>query len=145
MHRDGAGAGLVNAFVPLVDVTAANGGTCLLPRSHVRRHAHAARAPEKITPLLRAGEVLLFDYRILHYGRANASDAPRPIAYIVYAAKGARDEHNFPPTSLPAYCQGLRERDARLDRTLAALAALGSSDGACAVDARQDARRAPEF
>ena len=77
-----------------------------------------------MTPLLRAGEVLLFDYRTLHYGEANHSDERRPVAYVVYAATGARDEHNFPTESLQSYCRGLRERDARLDRTLAALAAL---------------------
>ena len=122
VHRDGPHAGLVNAFVPLVDIHHANGGTRLLPRTHkrLRQADHGGAA----TPLLRAGEILLFDYRCLHHGRANTSDQPRPVAYVVYAADGVRDRHNFPEeTSLRSFCTSFRERNARLDRTLEALRA----------------------
>jgi ectoine hydroxylase-related dioxygenase (phytanoyl-CoA dioxygenase family) len=68
-----------------------------------------------------AGEVLLFEYRTLHHGGANTSDAMRPVAYVLYAASGARDTHNFPSSSLRDYCKSFRERNARLDERLAQL------------------------
>jgi hypothetical protein len=86
MHRDGTQAGLVNAFVPLVDVTEATGGTqcppshaiqCPVPTDHValcalqvtaanggtrvlpRTHTHLTQDTHggALTPMLRAGEV----------------------------------------------------------------------------------------
>ena len=53
-----------------------------------------------MAPCVRKGDVLLFDYRVLHRGLANHSDDARPVAYMVYAAPGASDRHNFPSTSL---------------------------------------------
>ena len=117
LHRDGAQPGLVNAFIPLVDLTVENGPTALLPRTHrnwrVRDEGHA------VAPLLRAGEVLLFDYRCLHHGLANQSEAMRPVAYIVYAGGGARDRHNFPAdVTLRDYCARMLAMNARLDATV---------------------------
>lgn len=122
IHSDGAAPGLINAFIPLVDITAANGGTSLLPRTHASR-VPLDRAREN-APLLRAGDVLLFDYRIQHHGLPNVSQAPRPIAYIVYSANGVRDRHNFPAVHLSECCARICERNARLDSSLAVLRSL---------------------
>lgn len=50
-------------------------------------------------PKIRAGELLLFDWRIAHRGLANASDLPRPVGYVTYktvesavAAEGYKGE-----------------------------------------------------
>ena len=119
MHRDGAQPGLINAFVPLVRITEANGATELVPRTHrgvgvadadgalssSRRGVGNCRRPRRsrsgsrssteaankpVAPLLAAGEVLLFDYRILHHGLANRSEEPRPVGYVVYTASVRR-------------------------------------------------------
>ena len=95
-----------------------------MPRTH-RRLTQSDRG-HSATPLLRAGEILLFDYRCLHNGAANASVAARPVAYVVYAASGVRDRHNFPEHSLRRYCARMRERNARLDKTLAELETLSA-------------------
>ena len=52
------------------------------------------------SPLLAAGELLLFDYRCLHRGRANLTRDPRPIAYVLFARPGVVDRHNFPEESV---------------------------------------------
>lgn len=78
--------GLVNAFVPLVNLTEANGPTSLELGSHLR--GQRSCWPPTVSPLLAAGEVLLFDWRVWHRGSANLSDEERPVAYITYAAAG---------------------------------------------------------
>ena len=170
LHRDGPSHGCFNSFIPLVPLTAENGATQLVPRTHrraaaaaaaegdddgaqkarvvlpsvrasslssaspasrglrmmrrwaARRRVAARRDPEAraVAPLLGLGDVLIFDYTVLHQGKANLSSAVRPIAYVQYAVNGARDYHNFPQdTTLRDYCERLRATSARLDRTLA--------------------------
>ena len=65
----------LNVFVPLVDVTLANGATEFLPGSHLDWQAPGHR------PLVleaKQGDVLLFDWRLKHRGLANKTRAPRP-------------------------------------------------------------------
>ena len=110
MHRDGAMPGLVNAFMPLVDLTAENGPTQLhtgyarLPDGEWAMELLFA-APTAVTPLLRKGQLLLFSYRVKHGGLANCSAAPRPVAYRVYAGPGVSDTHNFVGKSLIEHAQ----------------------------------------
>ena len=105
-HPDGTVKGLVNVFVPLVRVDAANGPT------ELRLGTHEAAGDERgsngawdvdhgdtlaAAPNLEPGELLLFDYRVMHRGRANATAESRPVIYVVYAARpGISDAHNFP-------------------------------------------------
>ena len=98
-----------NVFVPLVDVDVALGPTELRPGSHylTRNLAPmmlAAKARGKlrkpVMPLLRAGDALLFDYRILHRGRANISDVDRPILVMTFAKRTFKDRLNFPSKSI---------------------------------------------
>jgi hypothetical protein len=99
----------LNVFIPLTDITSENGPTELRPSSHfiTRKLAPmmlAAKAKGKlhspVTPTLRRGDVLIFDYRILHRGRANVSDADRPILVLTYAKSWFKDVCNFPKKSL---------------------------------------------
>ena len=53
------------------------------------------RSTQTVAPALRAGELLLFDFRVMHRGRANHSAARRPVGYVVFARRGVRDLHNF--------------------------------------------------
>ena len=77
--------GLVNAFVPLVPLTDANGPTALALCSH---RPPLPCCPRVVRPLLAAGEVLLFDWRTWHRGCSNSSLADRPVAYVTYVRRG---------------------------------------------------------
>ena len=48
----------------------------------------------------KAGDAILFDYRVLHRGRANASDRPRPLLYFTYARPWFTDATNYSDVSL---------------------------------------------
>lgn len=121
-----------NVFLPLVDVPMAMGPTEVRPGSHVHtrnlapmllaaRARKTLRAP--VIPLLRRGDALLFDYRILHRGRANGSEAvdedgdddlngsernvtfvgsgkDRPVLVMTFAKKWFVDVLNFPKRSI---------------------------------------------
>ena len=112
-HPDGTAVGLFNLFVPLVPVMADNGPTEIRPGSHEWVDTPYGPAPRwderrqcSVTPLLPrpAQDVLIFDYRVYHRGRANRSLQPRPVAYVAFSTRaGVSDAHNFPSdTSLLA-------------------------------------------
>jgi hypothetical protein len=42
----------------------------------------------------------LYDYRVMHAGGANASAAPRPLAYVMRSRAGLEDTWNFPENSI---------------------------------------------
>lgn len=103
----------VNVFVPLVDVGADNGPTEFCPGSHrlTRRLADPHEQDDDllerigfsgptVTPELPAGSVLLFDYRLVHRGQANRTDADRPILYLTFAAPWFQDVRSFPERRL---------------------------------------------
>ena len=103
-HSDGGEPGMFNVFVPLVDLTRSNGPTELQPGSHRLDLAEAAPGLDEqgegderswVAPLLKAGDILIFDYRIRHRGLPNDSTSNRPVAYMAYALGEARDS-NFP-------------------------------------------------
>ena len=90
-HADGGHTSLTkhehchvfNVFIPLVDVPLSMGPTELRPGTHYHTRNLASmmllakarktlRSP--VTPELQMGDALMFDYRILHRGRANMSD-----------------------------------------------------------------------
>jgi len=81
----------VNVFVPLVNLTAANGPTEYVPGSHLD---FDAKVPSK-TPSLKAGSALLFDYRLKHRGLGNSGTEERPLLYITYAKPFWLDVYNF--------------------------------------------------
>jgi hypothetical protein len=103
-HPDGTVRGLLNVFAPLVRVDASNGSTEFRPRTHLWQDGAGAeqewderRGDVAAAPSLDPSELLLFDYRVMHRGRTNATADPRHIAYVVYAARpGICDAHNFP-------------------------------------------------
>jgi len=123
-HADGRGHGMYNAFLPLVPIRTQ--GTEFWVGSH---HDEAAAEKLKqeetgqyvgdaailddaeVAPLLsspylsRAEGIILFDYRVIHRGRAHGAHEAgvRPVFYRVYALNGvAEDVHNWPETRLPA-------------------------------------------
>mmetsp|Transcript_20032 Transcript_20032/g.30698 ORF Transcript_20032/g.30698 Transcript_20032/m.30698 type:complete len:303 (-) Transcript_20032:1469-2377(-) len=99
----------LNVFIPLMDVTLCHGPTELRPGTHyyTRNLASmmlAARAKktlrDPVLPLLHAGDALIFDYRVLHRGRANLSDEDRPILVMTFAKSWFSDVLNFPKRSM---------------------------------------------
>lgn len=143
-HADGGHVSLIshepchvfNIFVPLVDVDIAMGPTELRPGSHyytrdLTKMMLGAMARKElrptITPELEQGDALVFDYRILHRGRANLSHKledknsattasstkqhstgaernhdgkDRPILVITFAKSWFVDVCNFPKRSI---------------------------------------------
>ena len=54
-----------------------------------------------------AGGIIIFDYRCLHRGLANAKPRTRPIAYCVLSTGFARDRANFPAHSWQAALESM--------------------------------------
>ena len=100
----------LNVFIPLVDVALPLGPTEIRPGSHVVTRnlapmmlAAKARGTlrKPVVPLLRAGDALIFDYRVLHRGRANITeDSHRPIFVMTFAKNSFKDMLNFPSKSM---------------------------------------------
>ena len=84
----------LNVFVPLVDVDKANGGTEMVPTTHILGQSGFDGEPgDKLKPVVilpKAGEAILFDYRLKHRGLANNSTAARPVVYLTYASSSNR-------------------------------------------------------
>ena len=87
----------------------ASNGTDVCPGTHVERDFAGGEIPwqdatqmEPLAPSLAPGEILLFDYRLKHRGRANTTAAPRPLGYFVFSRPGLSDAVNFAHASLEA-------------------------------------------
>ena len=121
-HADGGHASLTrherahvfNVFVPLVDVEK-SGPTEVRPGTHYHTRnlapmMLAARARktlrDPVAPKLRGGDAMIFDYRLLHRGRANVSGdgqgvgRSRPVLVLTFARKWFKDVLNFPTRSI---------------------------------------------
>ena len=109
-HADGRERGIVNVFVPLVDVPASMGPTHFRRGSHTWDHdspyltgdqRRIQERAEDVVPELSRGSVLMYDYRVFHRGGSNLSgDRMRPVAYVMYARDGTEDTWNFPDESV---------------------------------------------
>ena len=120
-HADGSNHGLFNAFLPLVAVSTQ--GTEFWIGSHadegaarrLKREGSGEYVGESLledesvarrisAPALKRAEgIVLFDYRVIHRGRAHdGSHAVRPVFYRVYALDDDTEEdtHNWPARSL---------------------------------------------
>jgi len=94
----------VNVFVPLVNVTPDNGPTEFWPGSHVlarAKDAYAGRMPS-VALAGSQGDLIVFDYRVVHRGLGNHGTADRPVLYLTYARPWFRDCSNFPDERLLA-------------------------------------------
>ena len=117
-----------NVFLPLVDVTAENGPTEFWPGSHVigkARDAYDGGEPG-VALAGAVGDIIVFDYRVVHRGMANAASAARPVLYSTFSRPWFRDALNF--------------RTTRSSAPRAAAAAAGSA----AAAARQKEAREEE-
>ena len=113
-HRPGATEHLppevLNIFVALDDVTLEMGPTELRPGTHkltrdMSRQMLGAmitrRLRPKIRPPMRKGDMVIFDYRTLHRGVANAATRPRPVMGLTFAKHSyVADIVNIPKRSV---------------------------------------------
>lgn len=84
----------LNLFVPLGPFDPAAGTTMLLPDSHDA--AAPGVAPTDFTAFEpNPGDVLIFDYRLLHFGSANNSQHSRHVYYETHARPWFTDTDNF--------------------------------------------------
>ena len=101
---------VLNVFVPLIDVTESHGPTEFRPGSHYYTRnlgpmMLAAKCQKRLrptqAPTLTVGDILLFDYRVLHRGRANqhATDV-RTFLVLTYGQPWFHDVLNFPKRSM---------------------------------------------
>ena len=91
-----------NVFLPLVDVTAENGPTEFWPGSHVigkARDAYDGGEPG-VALAGAVGDIIVFDYRVVHREMANAATAARPVLYSTFSRPWFRDALNFPDDAL---------------------------------------------
>ena len=80
----------VCAFVPLIDLTHETGYTSFWPGSHCHPgllgFGPAATAIGcEVDGVLRAGSCVLYDYRLLHRGRANTGKIQRELVQLLYS------------------------------------------------------------
>lgn len=106
-------AHVMNVFIPLVNITDPDfGPTELIPQSHFetrllynpeRRHLAKTSMYEMetpVAPLMNVGDVLLFDFRLLHRGLANELTANRPLLVLVFSIPSFHDTANWPGPSI---------------------------------------------
>jgi len=89
-HRDGPDEGFIDCFVPLIDLNESIGPTAIQLGTHRMTSRVGDRTNEKgeFAPLLKKGDILLFDYRTIHRGLGNVSKSTtRTLAYAVYRRK----------------------------------------------------------
>lgn len=87
----------INCFVPLVEISNAN-GTEFYPQTQLHSTStdnSTLKTLQKESPQVRFGNVLLFDYRVLHRGLPNRTRCNRPCAYVTYAQPWYTDTYNF--------------------------------------------------
>lgn len=98
-----------------VDLTNSNGPTEFVPGSHVWHDLDEdPRAPTEVYRV-RAGQAILFDYRLKHRGLSNTSSQERPLIYITYSRPFFLDVYNFDQkrySELPS----LEQRASRAER-----------------------------
>jgi len=83
----------LNVFVPLVDITALNGGTEMQPGTHALGEFdnQELQRERSMVPTLRAGQIVLMDFRTRHRGLGNNSQDDRPLLYFQYSVPGWKD------------------------------------------------------
>ncbi len=97
-----------NVWAPLVDTDAANGAIQVLPGSHlwlrtvrgpnlpcVYRQVHLRLRQVMQHLRVRAGEVLIYDHRLLHCSDANTTERSRPAAVLGLVPAEAELKHYF--------------------------------------------------
>ena len=109
-HADGRKEGMYNCFVALHDVPKVQGPTEFILGSHKFDHdapyvnTKTRKKQEKakrIAPELHKGDILLYDYRVLHRGGENKRcHDRRALSYFLFDTNGTGDKWNFEDASV---------------------------------------------
>ena len=105
---------MYNIFIPLVPISEDGDGTQFWPAPVLGESSralakHVLGAPDSVlnagaleAPSTPAGGLVIFDYRTIHRGLANAEvgGRERAVAYVACSSGGAKDVHNFPRTAV---------------------------------------------
>ncbi|KAL3786346.1 hypothetical protein HJC23_000588 [Cyclotella cryptica] len=97
----------VNVFFYLVDIDEKIGGTEFYEGSHKVCQEDLDQTTGAIRPLVKAGQPIIFDYRLGHLGLENKTKNTRPLLYLTYSGVCSdgqlqfTDEMNF-SSSLPS-------------------------------------------
>ena len=82
----------LSVFVPLVDLTPANGPTEFQLGTHVK--ANLVAPQRHALACCPAGSLVVYDIRVMHRGGPNVSDAKRPVVYLTFSRVWYRDTLN---------------------------------------------------
>ena len=82
------------------------GPTEFWPRSHLAPNAQFAHLMPSLGLEASPGDVIIFDFRVIHRGMANKSPRWRPMLYATCSRPWFSDDFNFPSKSLFEDCAG---------------------------------------
>lgn len=80
----------ISAAFPLIDMGGAEGSTRVIPGSHLQGQRDVD-SKAWVVPKVRAGDCLLFDYKLWHGGTPNQGKVDRPVLYVIYYRPWFRD------------------------------------------------------
>jgi len=95
----------VCVFMPLIDLDQTTGFTQFFLKSHKTSQLigfgeAASMLNCAFDGILKAGQSVLYDYRLLHRGMANASSADRPVLQFLYTVPAYRETKNYGSESI---------------------------------------------
>ena len=94
----------VTMFVPLLDISSPGlGATQFCPGTHLMTDAQCNSSEHHVFSFnpMKAGSLIMLDYRVLHRGVANTSKTLRPLLYMVFAKPWFKDSKNFKAEKMP--------------------------------------------
>jgi hypothetical protein len=94
-HPTGGREGRVQIMCALSDFTAENGGTLVIPGSHLWDDERKPEISEAIPTVMKAGSALIFLGSTFHAGGANTTDEYRTAAGLALDAANMRQEENM--------------------------------------------------
>jgi ectoine hydroxylase-related dioxygenase (phytanoyl-CoA dioxygenase family) len=95
-------AHVLNVVIPLVNVTMDMGPTELIPASHFYTRQPSpmqidtTQLQNPFAPTLNVGDILVWDYRVLHRGLPNRSEKNRPMLTLTFSHPWFTDTKNWP-------------------------------------------------
>ena len=122
LHRDGGLYPFRHPHPPTIlatmwagsEFTADNGGTRLVPGSHLWEHERTARDNEVVSAEMPAGSVLSYVGGVIHGGGANTAETKRTGISVQYSLGWLRQEENLHLAVPPQIARTLPDRLARL-------------------------------
>lgn len=94
-HPTGGREGRVQILCAVSDFTAENGGTLVIPGSHLWDDERQPRMSEAVPTVMKAGSALIFLGSTFHAGGANTTDEYRTAAGLALDAANMRQEENM--------------------------------------------------